>query len=223
MSFIQTNTDTKELISAIASEDLDLVLMLQFLAGWAGEGLTEPPRLNWWSTQLLDEDTGGDFFKRLLPRTSEWALLEATRKVAIRVDRQKRTNLAQPDKVRTLFFWGFGIDEKLQERLTFHKENGGKPQDILNFPLDIREEFEEGAFEEAVKTLGKQVDFKVVPEGREIKEADGRGLGGNPHERPVQEVIPESIAEIAKNLVSVLVPLADKYPMPFYRLREKTV
>ena len=171
MSFIQTDTEAEKLRNAIALEELDVVLMLQFVVSWAGEGkgLTELSRLNWWSTQLLDEDTGGDFFKRLLPRKSEWALLEAARKVAIRVDEQKRINLAQPDKVRTLFFWGFGIDEKLQERLTFHKENGDKPQNILDFPLDLKEEFEEKVFEQAIQTLGKQVEFKIVPEGREIK------------------------------------------------------
>ncbi|MCC0179870.1 BrxE family protein, partial [Waterburya agarophytonicola K14] len=56
--------------------------MLQFFVAWAGEGLTDPSRLNWWSTQLLDEWGGEDLFKRLLPRTFEWALLEATRQVA---------------------------------------------------------------------------------------------------------------------------------------------
>lgn len=206
MSFIQTTTGTKNSSSAIAPEELDAVLMLQFFIAWAGEGLTEPPRLGWWSTQLLDEDTGVDFFKRLFPRTFDWALLEATRKVAIQVDRQKRLNLAQPDHVCTLFFWGFGTDENLQERLTFHKENSGKPQDILNFPLDMKEDFAEKIFKEAIQNFGLEVEFKIVPEGREIK-----------------KTMPESIAEAAKNLVSGLIPLADKYPMPFYRLKEQTV
>ena len=189
--------------SAIAPEELDAVLMLQFFIAWAGEGLTDPPRLNWWNTQLLDEWGGEDLFKRLLPRTYKWALLEATRQAAIQVDRQKRLNLAQPDRVCTLFFWGFGIDEKLEERLLSHKQTGSKPQDILDFSLDLEQEFEEKAFEESIDSKTKS---QVVPEGREIK-----------------ETMPESIADIAKNLVSGLIPLADKYPMPFYRLKDKAV
>ncbi len=56
MSFIQTDTEAEKLRNAIALEELDVVLMLQFVVSWAGEGkgLTELSRLNWWSTQLLD-------------------------------------------------------------------------------------------------------------------------------------------------------------------------
>jgi hypothetical protein len=204
LSFIQTDTGTKKLVSAIASKELDVVLMLQLFISWAGEGLTEPPRLGWWSTQLLDEWGGENLFRRLFPRTFEWALLEAVRKVAIQADRQKRTNLAQPDEVRTIFFWGFGIDEKLEERLSFHRQNGSKPHDVLNFPLDLKEEFDKKAFEQAIQTLNSKIQCKIVPEGREIKEA-----------------IPELITDAAKNLVSGLIPLVDKYPMPFYRVQEK--
>lgn len=206
MSFIQTDSDTTKLETAIAPEELDVVLMLQCLVGWAGEGLTDPPRLNWWSTQLLDEWGGEDLFKRLFPRTFEWALLEATRKVAIQLDRRKRTSLAQPDCVCTLFFWGFGIDEKLEERLILHKQNRNQPYDVLNFPLDLREEFEEKAFKEAIQSLNSEIAFKIVPEGREIK-----------------QTIPESIADAAKNLISGLIPISGEYPMPFYRIQEKAV
>jgi hypothetical protein len=211
LNFIQTNTETEKSKSAIAEqaiapEELDVVLMLQLFIAWAGEGLTDPPRLGWWSTQLLDEWGGEDLFKRLLPRTFEWALLESLRKVAINVDRQKRTSLAQSDRIRTLFYWGFGIDEKLEERLSFHKQNGSKPQEVLNFPLDLKEKFEQEAFEKAIQTINSAIQYKIVPEGREIRQK-----------------IPESIAEVAKNLVSGLIPIADKYPMPFYRLEEKAV
>ena len=190
--------------SAIAPEELDAVLMLQFFIAWAGEGLTEPPRLNWWSTQLLDKWGGEDLFKRLLPRTFEWALLEATRQVAMQADKQKRLNLAQPDRVCTLFFWGFGIDEQLEERLSLHKQNGSQPLDVLSFLLDLKEEFEEQAFEKAIQSLNSEISSTIVPEGREIK-----------------GVKPESIADASKNLASGLIPLTDKYPMPFYRIQEK--
>ena len=206
MSFIQTDSCTTKLRTAIAPEELDIVLMLQCLVGWAGEGLTDPPRLNWWSTQLLDEWGGEDLFKRLLPRTFEWALLEATRKVAIQADRRKRTSLAQPDRVCTVFFWGFEIDEKLEERLLLHKQNCSQPYDVFDFPLVLKKDFEEKAFEQAVQKLNLEVKYKIVPEGREIKGE-----------------IPESIADAAKNLVSGLIPFSDKYPMPFYRVEEKAI
>ncbi|MDJ0745661.1 MAG: BREX-6 system BrxE protein [Xenococcaceae cyanobacterium MO_167.B27] len=204
MSFIQTEIETEQLKNKIAPEELDVVLMLQFFVSWAGERLTDPSRLGWWSTQLLDEWGGEDLFKRLFPITFEWALLEAVRKVAIQADKQKRINLAQPDNVCTLFFWGFGIDEKLEERLSFHKQNASNPYDILNFPLDLKEDFEEKVFEQAIQKFNPEVKYKIVPEGREIK-----------------GVIPELIADAAKNLVSGLIPLADRYPMPFYRIQEK--
>lgn len=180
--------------------------MLQLFVSWSGEGLSDPPRLNWWNTQLLDEWGGEDLFKRLLPRTFEWALLEATRKASIKVDSKKRANLAKPDEVRTLFFWGFGIDEKLEERLSFHKQNGSKPQEVLGFPLNLNDDFKQRTFEVTIQNFNSEIQYKIVPEGREIKEA-----------------IPESLAQAAKNLVSGLIPLVDQYPMPFYRIQEKTV
>jgi len=46
---------------------LDTVLALQLTVAWAGEGLSEPPRLGWWQTDLVDELGGGDLLARLLP------------------------------------------------------------------------------------------------------------------------------------------------------------
>lgn len=76
----------------------------QMTIAWAGEGLCEPKRLNWWCTDLIDRSGGGYLLQNLLPKTHEWAFLEAVRQVAIQQDRQTRQNLAQPDQVRTLFF-----------------------------------------------------------------------------------------------------------------------
>lgn len=68
----------------VSSEVLDEILAIQFLVGWAGEGRSEPPRLGWWATDLVDEFGGGDFLKRLLPNTHKWAALEAVREAAKR-------------------------------------------------------------------------------------------------------------------------------------------
>lgn len=55
----------------------DQILALQFTIAWAGEGRSQPKRLGWWDTDLVDEAGGGDFFARLAPRTHAWAALEA--------------------------------------------------------------------------------------------------------------------------------------------------
>ena len=53
----------------------------------------------------------------LMPKTHAWAGLEAARETARRADEQARRSLAIPDDVRTIFFLGFEIDERLAERL----------------------------------------------------------------------------------------------------------
>src|SRR5689334_18925175 len=106
------------------SSTLDTVLALQITVAWAGEGRCEPRRLGWWPTDLVDPAGGGDLLARLLPRTHAWASLEAVREAARRADAQAREALANPDRLRTLFFLGFEIDELLSERLTSHKRAG---------------------------------------------------------------------------------------------------
>lgn len=87
--------------------DLDQILALQLTIAWAGEGLCQPARLGWWRTDLVDEAGGGDLFARLTPRLQRWSALEAARETARRIDEQKRREVAEPEKVRTLFHLGF--------------------------------------------------------------------------------------------------------------------
>jgi len=101
----------------VSTATTDHILALQFLVGWAGEGHCEPSRLGWWRTDAVDEMGGGDFFRRLAPRTHAWASLEAARRAAMLADRKARRLMADPDGVRTLFFWGFDLDEQLTERI----------------------------------------------------------------------------------------------------------
>ncbi len=116
--------------------DLDIILSLQIMAAWAGEGMSEPGRLGWWRTDLVDEAGGGDLFRRQFSRTHRWAFLEAVRKAAIMSDARARLAMARPDMVRTLFFQGFDRDEKLEERLAFHKREATPPARALPFPVD---------------------------------------------------------------------------------------
>jgi hypothetical protein len=191
------------LVNKITKDALDSILALQIVVAWAGEGVCDPKRLDWWRTDLIDENGGGDLFQRFFPKTHLWASLQAVRQAAIQQDRRKRLDMAKPDAVRTLFFWGFIVDEQLTERLTFHKQSGVKPIDVLPLSLDIYQPFSATDFEEAISIPHQKMDFKVVPSGREI----------------FGEML-KALDECAKKLAFALLPIVESYPMPFYRLEE---
>lgn len=190
----------------ILTSQLDAVLGLQLLVAWAGEGLSEPPRMGWWRTDLIDLDGGGDLFHRLFPKTHEWASLQGVREAAIQADLRKRAELAQSDRVRSLFFWGAFIDEQLAERLEELKKHLGhsSAEMLLGLPLSFKQAFDKEKFEEAIYCSGDKVDFKITPAGREIK---------------IEQT--ESIENCAKKLAAALLPLSNDYPMPFYRLENR--
>lgn len=191
------------LANKVTKDTLDKILALQSIVAWAGEGACDPKRLNWWRTDLIDENGGGDLFQRLFPKTHQWASLQGLRQAAIEQDRCKRLDMVKPDAVRTLFFWGFSIDEQLTERLAFHKQSGVNPINVLPFCLDIYQPFSQLKFEEAISIPHQTVEFKVVPSGREI----------------FGEML-KALDECAKKLAFALLPIVESYPMPFYRLEE---
>jgi hypothetical protein len=180
---------------------LDKILSRQLFIAWAGEGLSDPKRLDWWQTDLVDLGGGGDLLQRLLPKTHPWASLSAIRLAAVQVDRQMRLELANSDTVRTLFFWGFEMDEALSDRLADHKRLGVDLNEPLALPMDFKAPFSVAGFEDAVRIPGQRVEFKVLPSGREI-------MGS----------LPESPELRTQKLVAALLPLAERYPMPFYRV-----
>jgi len=187
--------------NSMTDSAIDLILALQITVAWAGEGLCDPQRLDWWRTDVVDEDGGGDLFQRLFPKTHWWTSLEAVRQVALQQDRRMRSGMAQPDQVRTIFFLGFEMDEQLADRLIVHKRNGEPPQAVLPLPMDLKVIFSEHDFEAALQVPGREIDFQVSPSGREM-----RGE------------MPESPELWIRNLAAALLPLSDRYPMPFYRL-----
>jgi len=184
--------------SRIAPDILDRILALQISVAWAGETPDGASRLNWWRTDMIDVGAGGYLLEEMMPRTSRWASLEAALRAAIQADQQKRLDMAKPDAVRTLFFWGFGIDEQLSDRLREHKLHQSDPDGVLALPMNISEEFSREAFEAAVQ-LDPEPKYKVVPSGRQIVEPMPGG-----HDR------------CAAKLAAALLPLSDEYPMPFY-------
>jgi len=192
------------MVRSSVEDALDEVLTWQLLVAWAGEGNGELQRLSWWRTDLTDKEGGGDFFYRLLPRTWEWAAFEAAREAAIWQDKRSRLQLAQGDRINTLFFWGFEIDEQLNDRLLVHKYCQRPIEETLNFPLLLSETFDSDAFEQVLASI-EQPQYRVVPSGREIGTAKRS----------------ESVVDCARRshlLAAALLPLLERYPMPFYRL-----
>jgi hypothetical protein len=111
------NVTTATAAAGFETAALDHILSLQLLVAWAGEADTEPPRLGWWRTALADEFAGEDLFQRLMPHTWRWAVLEAARLAAKRVDVRSRERTADADQLVSLFRFGFALDEHLDERV----------------------------------------------------------------------------------------------------------
>jgi hypothetical protein len=178
-------------------DTLDRILAFQVTVAWAGE--TE--RLGWWHTDLIDQKGGGYLLAELLPKTHQWAALEAVRGGAIQSDRRKRLEMSHPDAVRTLFFWGFAIDEQLSDRLKEHKQEKIAPDAALGLNVRLDSPFSKEGFEDAVHLSSQAVSFTITPSGRQIT---------NP--------MPDGYELRAQKLAAALLPLTDGYPMPFYRL-----
>lgn len=183
----------------ISDAVLDATLAIQVFVAWAGEGRCEPARLGWWDTDLVDPAGGGDLLARLLPRTHRWGALEAVREAARRTDAKARGRMATPDRMRTIFFLGFEVDEQLGDRLASLKRSGQAPEDVLRLPAALGAEFSKDAFLSYVRD--ESVKFGVVPGGRQV-----------------QGPRPDAVDAMVRKLAAGLVPLSDQYPMPFYLL-----
>ncbi len=179
---------------------LDAILATQLTVAWAGEGRSHPRRLGWWDTDLVDPNGGGDLFSRLLPQTAAWASLEAVREAARRVDARARGAMAAPDKLRSIFFLGFELDEQLSDRLAALKVGGKAPADALRLPIALGATFDRQAVSDALGGRSAAT-FAVVP--------GGRLLAGAP---------PAAPNALVAQLAAALVPLAEQYPLPFYAL-----
>jgi hypothetical protein len=184
----------------LSTEVLDEILALQILVAWAGEGRCEPARLGWWSTDLVDEFGGGDFFSRLLPNTHKWAALEAVREVARRHDNQTRRQSANPDQICSLYHFGYEIDRQLAERMAALKAQGGEPGEAIAALAMIDDEFDAAGFADWLAERAN-ADTRTTPGGRRLKGA-----------------APASTQERARSLAAALVPFDDTYPQPHYQL-----
>lgn len=185
----------------VAPKTLDTILAYQFTIAWAGEALSEPPRLKWWRTAMVDDAAGGDLMLRLAPRTHEWASLEVVREAAILTDRKARQRMADSDKVRTLFFWGFEVDELLVERICQLKWSLKKPSETLPLALPLDMDFHQTSLEQAIRETAADVPYFLQSSGRELKSA-----------------LPDDPAAAAKMLFGAMLPFSPEYPAPFFRI-----
>ena len=184
-----------------AESVLDRVATVQLNVAWAGEGRCEPGRLGWWATDLVDEDGGGDFFRRLAPRTHRWAALQAAREAACWIESARRKGAAEPDRLVSLFHLGADVDQWLDERLGDLKRSGARPEKALPDLMDFDEPFDPGFLGDWLRHRG-QVEFEVGPLGRQV-----RGP------------MPGSLERAVDKLAAALVPLGEQYPVPHFRVK----
>ena len=137
--------------------------------------------------------SGGDFMQRLAPRTHVWAALETVREAARLTDQKARLRLADPDSARTLFSWGFEVDELLADRIRENKWSQAKAPD--------QGVFDRQKLEAEFKALAPEAAYNIQSSGRQM-----RGP------------VPEDRAQAARMLVAALAPLGEAYPTPFFRI-----
>lgn len=185
----------------LASDALDEILAIQLVVAWAGEALTDPPRLGWWRTSLGDELGGHDLFKRLTPRTWEWATLEAARAAARHVDGVQRAQAADADLLRSIFHLGFTADEQLDDRLSSLKRHAASPREALPLGIDLAGRWDPTGFGGWLGTLAEVGSVEVTSVGRRLRGA-----------------APDDPVAAVRKLVAALMPLTERYPAPHFRL-----
>jgi hypothetical protein len=183
----------------IPVSDLDRLLTAQILLAWAGEG-GEEKRLAWWRSDMTSEYGGEDLFQRLLPNTWRWAVLQAAREAARRVDADLRGKDHDPDRIVSLFRLGFDLDERVEERFHDLKRAGAEPRVALPGlgPL-MDEPWSREGFLNWVQGHG---------ESEWVARTAGRHIEGS---------VPLGVDRLVHGLVGGLAPVSDSYPLPHFR------
>jgi hypothetical protein len=149
---------------------------------------------------MVSEYGGEDLFRRLLPNTWRWAVLQAAREAARRADAESRREAHDADAVLTLYGLGVDVDRKLEERLADLVRSGLQPTEALPglAPL-LGKQFTRDAFATWIQGHGA---------ANTVASPVGRRLRGSPSEDVVATV---------KSLAAALTPLGESYPLPHYR------
>lgn len=193
---------TSVLSSAPLASEIDSLLTAQLIVAWAGERGQDERRLGWWRTDLLSADGGRDLLGSLLPRTGEWAVLQAVREAARRIDEAARKEAHDSDRLLSLFALGFQVEERTDERLQDFKRSGKSPGEALPVAMElIGGNWDQQSFVDWCEGHG---------EGNYTKTTSGRRIKGD---------VPTSLARIVAGLVSALLPVSEEYPLPHYIIR----
>ena len=180
---------------------LDHILTLQLAIAWAGEANSEPPRMGWWRTALCEEFGGEDLLRRLTPKTWQWAALEACRAAAKMVDGAARRSADDADNLLSLYRLGFEVDERLDERLLELKQGGVLPTEAFPDLKELLSGWSKERLESWLEQWGS-ADYTTTATGRRLKSE-----------------IPEDLTAAASQLAAALLPLADRYALPHFRVR----
>jgi hypothetical protein len=183
----------------IPLSDIDHILTAQIVVAWAGEG-GEERRLGWWRSDLVSEFGGEDLFKRLLPHTWEWAVLQGAREAARREDAEMRQRDHNPDRIISLYSLGFEMDERLDERFQELKLSRRSPTEALPGLAD------------GIDAGWNRERFNDWLIGHGDAETTASSIG-----RRIKGEAPTSPDLLVRRLVAGLVPLADSYPLPHFR------
>lgn len=92
-------------------------------------------------------------------------------------------------------------ERRKSDRLADHKRSRRSVSESLPLLLDLTAKFSTEALVEAIRIPGQLGEFQVVPGGREL-----RGP------------MPDAVELRAQKLAAALAPLAESYPLPFYRV-----
>lgn len=193
-------SDTAQPSRTVDLATLDRILELQLLVAWAGEAETEPPRLGWWRTSIVDEYGGADLLARLTPRTWRWGVLQAIRAAAQKIDASARSRAADPATLLSLYNLGHVLDERLDERLHEHKRSRNQPHDALP----------------ALSLLEQPWNPERLKESLALSAGSSPRVTTSPMGRRLSGPVPEQPLTLARNLSAALLPLSDTYPLPHY-------
>jgi hypothetical protein len=197
--FELNTSPTRAIQARIGPAEVDGALTAQIVVAWAGES-GEEKRLGWWRSDLVSEFGGEDLFRRLLPSTWRWAVLQGAREAARRTDAERRRQDHDPDRIVSLYNLGFELDERLAERFQDLKRAGQAPEDALPGLRDgIAINWNHDRFGDWARGHG-EAETTTTPVGRLIKGDQ-----------------PARLDHMVGRLLGALLPLDDNYPLPHFR------
>ncbi|MGW3614524.1 BREX-6 system BrxE protein [Micromonospora sp. NPDC005163] len=182
----------------IPASEIDMALTSQLVVAWAGEA-GEEGRLGWWRSDLVSEYGGEDLFRRLLPSTWRWAVLQGAREAARTMDAGVRHQDHDPDRLLSLFSLGFELDERIEERFQDLKRSSRLPEEALPGLAIVSDGWDRNRFWDWVAGHGAP-DGTTTPVGRRLK--------GSP---------PIALDQLVRKLIAGLAPESERYPLPHFR------